>query len=584
MKKWLVVFLTVVLLVACLSSAWAADSFNAQLFRPSIFGGNFIAIEDANTLCPLGFGGGLIFNYGDGPVLLTENEDPEAGILNSLFTMDALLAFGPFSWMSLGVDVPIHLYARGRTFDSVTNQSTEVSDLESQTTFMGDIRGEIKFRLLRQDKHWLGLALAPYITFPTGEETKLLGEGRITYGGNAILEHDFKVFNLALNGGYLLRNDNQILDITLGDAWQLGAGLSKDIVGGLSASVEYWGAWYDSGSQDRLQSNPMEVMGTLRYKFGDNGPRLIGGAAGGLTSGLGTPAYRLVGGIDYYHCRPVPTQGKLIVKVIDQNGDKISADMVISGPGEKKIDVMDADDFKGKLDPGNWEIAVTKSGYENGSAKTTLTIGESSVVTVKIVKLPDAPTVLNVTIIDNMTGNKLPGSVLITKEGETGKTYSAPGGDLTKELDSGSYALTASAEGFQNKTVATVLVKSETNDVKITLNKMIKPIGNIYFDFNSAVIRTNSYPVLDEVVEQINLLGSYSKITIEGHTSAEGTDEYNANLSKRRAQSVKNYLTEKGLDAAKLYIVGMGESQPIATNDTEEGRAQNRRVEFIISK
>jgi outer membrane protein OmpA-like peptidoglycan-associated protein len=73
-----------------------------------------------------------------------------------------------------------------------------------------------------------------------------------------------------------------------------------------------------------------------------------------------------------------------------------------------------------------------------------------------------------------------------------------------------------------------------------------------------------------------------TNILIEGHTDATGTDDYNMELSKRRAQSVTDYLASLGVSATRFTIQGYGESQPIATNDTDEGRTLNRRVEIAI--
>ena len=72
------------------------------------------------------------------------------------------------------------------------------------------------------------------------------------------------------------------------------------------------------------------------------------------------------------------------------------------------------------------------------------------------------------------------------------------------------------------------------------------------------------------------------RIEIEGHTDSEGTDERNQRLSDRRAKAVADFLTRAGVEASRLSTVGYGASRPIADNDTEDGRARNRRIEFIV--
>jgi outer membrane protein OmpA-like peptidoglycan-associated protein len=103
-------------------------------------------------------------------------------------------------------------------------------------------------------------------------------------------------------------------------------------------------------------------------------------------------------------------------------------------------------------------------------------------------------------------------------------------------------------------------------------------IHGITFDLDSAVIRPESEPVLAELFKALSADRS-AAIVIEGHTSSEGTDTYNLGLSERRAQAVVADLTRRGLAAARMRAVGAGEVRPIASNNDENGRSMNRRVE-----
>ncbi|TCD12746.1 OmpA family protein [Pedobacter frigidisoli] len=99
----------------------------------------------------------------------------------------------------------------------------------------------------------------------------------------------------------------------------------------------------------------------------------------------------------------------------------------------------------------------------------------------------------------------------------------------------------------------------------------------IAFDFNSSVLKTESYPTLDKLSSVLRENGG--KVTVNGYASSEGTAAYNLKLSKDRANSVKTYLVNSGVNASQVATKGNGEANPIASNDTEEGRIQNRRVE-----
>jgi OOP family OmpA-OmpF porin len=99
----------------------------------------------------------------------------------------------------------------------------------------------------------------------------------------------------------------------------------------------------------------------------------------------------------------------------------------------------------------------------------------------------------------------------------------------------------------------------------------------IQFEFNSSVLKTEAYPTLDKLSSVLRENGG--KVAVNGYASSEGTAAYNLKLSKDRANSVKTYLVNSGVNSSQVVTKGNGEANPIASNDTEEGRIQNRRVE-----
>jgi OOP family OmpA-OmpF porin len=105
-------------------------------------------------------------------------------------------------------------------------------------------------------------------------------------------------------------------------------------------------------------------------------------------------------------------------------------------------------------------------------------------------------------------------------------------------------------------------------------------LRGVNFDFNSSDIRPASRPVLDQAADLLRENPSVD-VRVEGHTDSIGSEEYNQALSVRRAEAVYRYLVNRGVDPERFTVEGFGESRPIATNDTEAGRAQNRRVELI---
>ncbi|GAA4404926.1 membrane protein [Advenella faeciporci] len=110
---------------------------------------------------------------------------------------------------------------------------------------------------------------------------------------------------------------------------------------------------------------------------------------------------------------------------------------------------------------------------------------------------------------------------------------------------------------------------------KVTFN------ADTFFDFDKSTLKPEGRNILDQVAQQTTQLNLESVIAV-GHTDSIGTVQYNQGLSERRAAAVKNYLISKGVPADQIIASGKGESDPIASNATREGRAKNRRVEIEI--
>jgi OOP family OmpA-OmpF porin len=105
----------------------------------------------------------------------------------------------------------------------------------------------------------------------------------------------------------------------------------------------------------------------------------------------------------------------------------------------------------------------------------------------------------------------------------------------------------------------------------------------ILFEFNKADIKPESFPLLEQVAKVMNGHPEIRAVRIEGHTDKVGSADYNQHLSAARALAVKTFLFDVGkVDGTRLSTRGYGFDRPVTTNETEEGRAQNRRVEFLI--
>lgn len=224
-------------------------------------------------------------------------------------------------------------------------------------------------------------------------------------------------------------------------------------------------------------------------------------------------------------------------------------------------------------------------------------LGSSDIVRIK---LPDAAKPMPLFLVSGKTYNaktKQPIEATIQYESlpdgkSVGSATSTVGtGDYTISLARGKlYGFRAEKEGFfpvSDNLDATKLdkykeVKKDLYLVPVEVGEVVR-INNVFFDFAKYELRPESYPDLNRIVSFLKTNASV-EIQLLGHTDNVGKDADNIKLSENRIQSVRSYLVAQGIDAARMSAKGYGKSKPIATNDTEEGRQQNRRVEFTIVK
>jgi outer membrane protein OmpA-like peptidoglycan-associated protein len=119
------------------------------------------------------------------------------------------------------------------------------------------------------------------------------------------------------------------------------------------------------------------------------------------------------------------------------------------------------------------------------------------------------------------------------------------------------------------------------DEVPVEVKKFTGTIKGIVFVKNSDVIRSQSFAILDQAVAVLNEYPDV-KLEIQGHTDDTGSDEYNLDLSDRRAASVKTYFVSKGVAEDRLVTKGYGETQPEVENTSKANRSQNRRVVFVL--
>lgn len=236
--------------------------------------------------------------------------------------------------------------------------------------------------------------------------------------------------------------------------------------------------------------------------------------------------------------------------------------------------------------------------YSRGVSETNTDIFR---VKLPIVKVPETYVTVKGKVVDKATGKPVDAKIIYERlpdGGGAGVTQTNPEtGEYEIRLPTGHmYGLRSEADGKLSESqnldlrelttdqnvdskdfnLAPIEVATIAPNATITLN-------NVFFDFDKSLLKSESGPELDRMVDLLQKESSM-QIEISGHTDSMGADRYNMALSERRAKTVVAYLIRRGIPKKRLKVQFFGEKKPVDTNDTEEGREKNRRVEFKILK
>lgn len=284
--------------------------------------------------------------------------------------------------------------------------------------------------------------------------------------------------------------------------------------------------------------------------------------------------------------QPIPI---LYVKVVGTN-DKVGllANVTLSAlPGNKQIAKVNTDKITGilkqQLKSGKYLVIITAPGFI--AYQDTINHMKNDTLYVNLKSTP----VFSVHVIDSETKANVVAEITINPISTTSKSIFKKetdnvSGIISTMLEVGKYKVNATAEGYLYSQDEVDFTKTDTLMISLKpIHAEIKMIiKNLFFELNSAVIQNTSEPALEELA-QFMTKNPKVKIQIVGYTDNKGASQYNQRLSQNRANSVRDVLILKGIDPSRITCLGKGSNDPIATNDTEEGRAINRRVEFVVT-
>ncbi len=236
-----------------------------------------------------------------------------------------------------------------------------------------------------------------------------------------------------------------------------------------------------------------------------------------------------------------------------------------------------------KVPAGAVTVEASAGGYESRTVPLMVENHELATATIELPRVV-APVELTGRVSDRKTGKALAATVMVPEADSALLNTDQTTGIYRTRLMPGAYSLVVESEDYLKQT-AWLLVERDkplTRDFALVAEWMVITLDGIYFDFDQASIQPESRSAL-EGAAKILKENPGIRVEIQGHTDSKGSDAYNLRLSERRAQSVVNYLVRNlGIEVGRLTAKGYGESRPVADNETDDGRAINRRVDFVI--
>ncbi|HEY3448813.1 MAG TPA: OmpA family protein [Myxococcales bacterium] len=490
----------------------------------------------------------LGIDYAAGLLSLKMGDRKLNDLIEHRLDLHLLGAYAFTDWLEVGLDVPVTAYQK--TDFAALERATGFADREPSSAGMGDVRLQGKFRLLREEEHYVTVSALAEVRVPTGADASFLGERSVLVYPRAIVERTFLGrLRVGLDLGYRFRAlPGRYLNLYVGDELAFAAAGSVDLPPlfsrqwSVGAEVLVSTPARAPFSTSDAFKTPVEVLLGLKVQLWKNFYAQLGGGTGYFgESGLGHEAWRFLLTVGYtrvWH---------------DRDGDGI-ADSEDGCPDQAE-DKDNFEDEDGCPDPDN-----DKDGIPDAQDQC-----------------PDVPGTAKMHGCPDTDGDGIPDfKDRCPKEAGPAEYDGCPDSDNDEVPDVDDKCPDkpgpAEADGCPK---AKPWVVYEAG--KLILKDAV------HFDSGRASIKQNSLPILDDLAGLLKLHPEIKKVRIDGHTDNQGPAVMNLELSQKRAEAVVAYLVAKGgIEPGRLSAKGFGLERPIGSNATPLGRAKNRRVECSI--
>jgi OOP family OmpA-OmpF porin len=530
-RKWVIAGSTVVALLAISARTYADGTLALDRFQPAPAGDRFFGVQGGDPGGHLSPRFMLLGDYAYKPLVLYQGDDAQGAVVKNQLFLHVAAGISLWDRLWIFANMPLALVNSGETVQGYSVPSGAAA---------GDLRAGLRVRLLGENRSLASLSLSGYVFFPTGNKDKSTGANEIHGMPALVLAGEGDSFAYAVNAGVDVR----------GKTNNSGAGMPD-----LGSDLTFGGAFGVLLADRMLQIGPEIYGNTLMVgngSFGKDatnlegilgarmrvGPMVMGlGGGPGITKGIGTPTLRVVASVAYapYPEKPAPPPPpKKVVPPPDRDKDGIP-DKVDACPDEPGVKSDDPD--------------------KNGCP-------------------PPPPDRDGDGILDNVDACPDLKGVQSDDPTQNGCPPDTDGDGIRDDVDA-----CPREKGMPDSDPQK---NGCPKSVRVTEEEIVI-LDQVQFKTGSAKI----LPASDDLLTQVaNVLAEHPeilKIEVQGHTDNRGGKRYNKKLSEKRAAAVVKWLTKRGnIDAARLTSHGYGMDEPIAENDTPEGRQQNRRVQFKI--
>ena len=567
--------------------------FQVQQFEPlPAQRNNTLNVMRSDVLGHLQPSFGLMLHYADDPLVayrVTDDERRiESRVISGQLMGEVTLGLGLLDIFDIGAVVPLALYTAGDG-DDVVGGSNSVDGFG-----LGDPRIVPRVRIINPEKAGgFGLALGAPVYLPVGSADRYLSDGKVRVEPRLAADYRVSRFIAAVNLAYQARPEAVAHNFVSGSALRWGLGLELGVgPQWLALLGSVYGSYTladgrDPNSLSDVSSNvagrPIEALGGLKFAF-DNGLTAQVGAGSGITRSIGAPDFRIFSGISWS-----PVGG-------DRDGDGIRDG--IDGCPDDPEDLDDFEDRNGCPDLDNDEDGVPDTDdscpvdpedideFEDTDGCPDPDNDQDGVLDTDD-ECRDVPGLAEFKGCPDTDGDGIADSADdCPKEPEDKDGFQDEDGCVDSDNDRDGIIdindhCPDEPETINGNEDEDGCPDEGESKVKVTAEK-IEILDKVYFENDSDVIKGRSFDVLNQVASVLRANPQIKKLRVEGHTDSRGADDYNLDLSQRRAEAVKKYLISRNVDGDRLDPKGFGETTPIADNGTKQGRATNRRVEFTI--